>query len=170
MGVAQRSMACTIATTAPCRRSRDDQPIWGLASGRDRSDCRPDSTYSRRCARSGPDSPSPDNVVGTDHSGTKEGSETAAIELHDAQFPPTALMVKNCMLRKDPCCYALNATTDVQRRPDAADSPHAWQQPIPHAVRIRFVPPELSAQHPVLLPRPNHHEHGVRCPWQQRSP
>ena len=60
------------------------------------------------------------------------------------------------------------ATTDVQRRLDAADSPHAGQQPIPHALRIHFVAPELSAQHPVLLPRPNHHEHGVRCPWQQR--
>jgi hypothetical protein len=83
-------------------------------------------------------------------------------------FGVTPLMVKHCMLRNGPSCYALNATTDVRRRLGAADSPHAGQQPIPHAVHIHFVAPELSAQHPVLLPRPNHHEHRVRCPWQQR--
>jgi len=85
-----------------------------------------------------------------------------AVAVHSDAWAVRAHIGRRC------CCYALNATTDVQRRLDAADSPHAGQQPIPHAVRIHFVAPELSAQHPVLLPRPNHHEHGVRCPWQQR--
>jgi hypothetical protein len=54
------------------------------------------------------------------------------------------------------------------RRQDCQLHSHHGRMELPHAVCIHFVAPELSAQHPVLLPRPNHHEHGVRCPSQQR--